>query len=304
MRALQIELEPPDPVAPYVGDAVSVVEFLAVATLVYLLGRYLFHPAVTRVVRARNRRNPTIQAAVDTYLRVLVLVAAVFAGLVAGGYTSLTSPALVIAALTVAVGVAGQEVFGSLVSGLFLVADPNFSVGDFVTWSEGEGTVETVGFRATRIRTPAYETVTVPNTVLTTNTLRRPYGRKRARVDETVHLTYDDEVELACDLLAETAREDDRVLADPEPEAVVDTMGEGLVTLRAMFWVEKPTNHRVADARRRFRREVVDRLPAAGIALGPPNEQDLSGELTVSSVERPDGRGGVGPAGDAERDGA
>ena len=299
MRALQIV---PEPVVPYVGDAVSVGEFLAAATAVYLLGRYIVQPAVTRVVRARNRYNPTIQSAVDTYLGLLVLVAAVFAGLVAGGYTSLTSPALVIAALTVAIGVAGQEVFGSLVSGLFLVADPNFSVGDFVTWSEGEGTVETVGFRATRIRTPAYETVTVPNTVLTTNTLRRPYGRKRARVDETVHLTYDDEVELACDLLAETAREDDRVLADPEPDAVVDTMGEGLVTLRAMFWVDEPTNKRVDGARRRFRREVVDRFSAAGITLGPPNEQDLSGEVTVTGPEgaddRTDGRGRAGEEGE------
>ena len=287
MRALQVEL--PDPLAPYVGDVVSVGEFLVATTVVYLLGRYLVHPAVARIVRVRNRYNPTVQSAVDTYLSLLTLIVAVVAGLIAGGYTSLTSPALVVAALTVAIGVAGQEVFGSLVSGLFLVSDPNFNVGDFVSWPEGEGTVETVGFRATRVRTPAYETVTVPNTELTTNMLRRPYGRKRARVDETIHITYDDEVELALDLLAEIAIEDDRVLADPEPDAIVDTMGEGLVTLRAMFWVGEPTNRRVGDARIRFRREVVDRLPAAGITLGPPNDQDLSGEVAITSPGGSDG---------------
>ena len=299
MRALQVEL--PEPLVPYVGDVVSVGEFLVTATVVYVLGRYLVHPAVTRVVRARNRYNPTVQSAVDTYLSLLILVVAAVAGLIAGGYTSITSPALVVAALTVAIGVAGQEVFGSLVSGLFLVSDPNFNVGDFVSWPEGEGTVETVGFRATRVRTPAYETITVPNTVLTTNTLKRPYGRTRFQIDETIHLTYDDDVELALDLLAGIAREDDQVLADPEPDAVVDAMGEGLVTLRAMFWVDDPTQRRVGGIRRRFRREVVERLTAAGITLGPPNEQDLSGEVTVSSPGGPDGRGGSDD--DAERDG-
>lgn len=277
------------PLSSLLNDVESVVTFVLVASAVYLLGRFLVYPTVVRVVRARNRHNPTIQAAVETYLVYLLLAVAVVAGFVAAGYTSLTDPALVIAAVTLAVGVAGREAIGSLVSGMFLIADPDFNVGDFVSWPGGEGTIQEIDFRVTRIRTPAYETLTVPNTELTTNSLTRPFGRKRARVDETVHLAYDDDVERARELLVEIAREDDRVLADPEPDAIVDTLGEGLVTLRAVFWVDDPTLDRAGGARVRFREEVVDRLPAAGVELGPPSGQSLSGEVTVTARERGDG---------------
>lgn len=278
----------PDPLTGLLADVESVATFALVASAVYLLGRFLLYPAVVRTVRARNRYNPTIQAAVETYLVYLLLAVALMSGVVAAGFTSLADPALIVAAITLAVGVAGREAIGSLVSGMFLIADPDFNVGDFVSWPGGEGEIQEIDFRVTRIRTPAYETLTVPNTELTTNALVRPYGRKRARVDETVHLAYDDDVGRACDLLAEIAREDDRVLSDPEPDAIVDSLGEGLVTLRTVFWVDDPTMERVGGARVRFRGEVVDRLPAAGITLGPPSGQDLSGEVAITSPE-PDG---------------
>ncbi|ESP87598.1 mechanosensitive ion channel family protein [Candidatus Halobonum tyrrellensis] len=291
----------PEPFTAYTGSVEAAVAFLLVAAAVYLVGRLVVEPSVVRVVRARNRRNPTLQSAVETYLGYAVVVVALFAGFVSGGYTSLANPALVVAALTVALGVAGREVLGSLISGLFLIADPDFNVGDFVSWPNGEGTVQEVDFRVTRIRTPAYETLTVPNTELTTNSLTRPFGRKRARIDETIHLAYDDDVELARELLAGIAREDDRVLADPEPNAIVDTLGEGSVTLRAVFWVDDPTGERVYGARVRFRERALERLPAAGIELGAAATQSLSGALAVSATEerddrdRTDGEGGTRP---------
>jgi small-conductance mechanosensitive channel len=44
----------------------------------------------------------------------------------------LARSALIFAAATLAVGVAGQEVIGALIGGLFLVANPNFNVGDWI----------------------------------------------------------------------------------------------------------------------------------------------------------------------------
>ncbi len=44
-------------------------------------------------------------------------------------------------------------VAGALISGLFLVADPDFNVGDWISWPGGEGVVEAVDFRVTRVRT-------------------------------------------------------------------------------------------------------------------------------------------------------
>jgi small-conductance mechanosensitive channel len=128
-----------------------------------------------RVLDARNPGNATLVEAVEGYTQLLVLVVAVAGALVAAGYGHvLSGPVLVVAAVTLAVGVAGQEVIGNLVSGLFLVADPDSNVGDWIAWEDQEGVVETSRFRVTRVRTPNNEVVTVPNTALATSVVRRP----------------------------------------------------------------------------------------------------------------------------------
>jgi small-conductance mechanosensitive channel len=81
-------------------------------------------------------------------------------GIVAAGYGRILSEsAVIIAALTFALGIAGQHVFGSLISGMFPVADPDFNVGDWIEWPGGDGTIEAVDVRVTRVRTPNNETI-------------------------------------------------------------------------------------------------------------------------------------------------
>ncbi|WP_284012200.1 mechanosensitive ion channel family protein [Halobaculum litoreum] len=278
------------------GELLDVVVFLGVTLAVYLLARATVFPLAVRAVRARNRNNPTVQSATETYLAVALAGVALVAGVIAAGYGAVfADSALLIAALTFAVGTAGRDVLGSLVSGLFLVADPDFNVGDWIRWPGGEGTVEAVDFRVTRIRTVDYETVTVPNTELTSNAITRPFGRDRFRVTETVRLAYDDDVDRARELLVEAAEAEPRTLADPAPVARVADLAEGTVALRAEFLVNDPAGGDLVGVRSRFRDRVMDAFADAGITLGPPSGRELTGDVGVTvegspreAAERPE----------------
>jgi len=68
---------------------------------------------------------------------------------------------------------------------------------DRISWPEGEGVVEAVDVRVTRVRTPDNATINVPNTELTANALARPSGRESHRVTETVEIGYDGDTERA-----------------------------------------------------------------------------------------------------------
>lgn len=105
----------PTQFADYEELASATAGFAVAAVVVYLVGRLLLVPGVTRLVSARNRNNPTLQSATETYAHAVVI--------------------------------------GALISGLFLVADPDFNVGDWISWPGGEGVVEAVDFRVTRVRT-------------------------------------------------------------------------------------------------------------------------------------------------------
>jgi len=278
----------PDPLAPYSSILSDLLVFLVTAATVIVIGRLVVAPFLLRVVQSRNRNNPTVVSATETYVQVFVAGTALIAGLLAAGQLRFlvgTDSAIIIAALTFAFSVAGQEVFGSLISGFFLVADPDFNVGDWISWSGGEGVVEAVDFRVTRIRTADNETVVVPNTELTTNVLTRPFGRDRYRITERAYVSYAEDTEHALMELQQLAVNFDRVLTEPAPDASVVELGPDSITVQAELWIDDPARGDVADMRSDFRRAVKRRFDEEDLTLAPAAGRELSGEVTVDRVE-------------------
>ncbi|MXR20421.1 mechanosensitive ion channel family protein [Halobacterium bonnevillei] len=284
-----IAVSPPDWLTDLLAGYTQVLSelfwFTVGFAVVYVVGHVVLVPSVTRVVRSRNRHNPTIETATTTYLRVLVIGFATLTGIITAGYGRvLSESAVIIAAITFALGIAGQQVFGSLISGLFLVADPDFNVGDWIEWPGGEGTIEAVDFRVTRVRTPDNETISVPNTELTANAITRPYGRDTYRITEQAYVAYYEDVERALMELQLIAADNESVLADPAPNARILELGENAITLQAEFWVENPANRDVRLLRSDFRRVVKRQFDEQDITLAPPSAQLLSGELAVTDL--------------------
>lgn len=272
----------PDELVDYWPPLVRAGWFLAGFLLVFLVGWYVLAPAVARVVRRRNRNNPTLQEAITRYVRAILLVVAVFVGAGTAGYGGfLSDSALVVAAATLAVGVAGQEVIGSIVSGLALVVDPEFNVGNYIEWDGGEGTVRSITLRVTRVTAPNGELVTVPNTVLTGGAITRPFGRGRYRVVETVGLAYEEDVEEAMDLLEDVARELDGVLAEPDPAVYVDELGEDAVVLDVHYWIEDPRRRDLFSIQSAYARAAKTRLEEAGVEISPASKRELEGRIEV-----------------------
>ena len=260
--------------------------FLLGFLVVVSVGWFVVEPLVRRAVRRRNRNNPTLQDAITRYVRLLVLLFAVLVGAVVAGYGHIIGDsAIVVAAGTLAVGVAAQTVIGSLVSGLVLVFDPEFSVGNYIEWGEYEGTVQSIQLRATRIETVNAELVTVPNTALTNDAIVRPYGRAEHRIVDHVDVDYEADVTETLRYVREAAAELDAVLEEPAPSAYVEELGDDAVVVRVHYWIERPRPGYVVDVRSAYARAVKRRLEDEGVAISPAPEQELSGSITVDGPE-------------------
>lgn len=271
--------EAPEAVLPSLEVAAVALGAFLVAIL---LGRLLVVPALGRVVARRNPDNETVVEGVQRFATLVVLFAALAVALLASGFGHLLSgSALVVAAATLAVGVAGQEVIGNLVSGLFLVSDPEFNVGDWIVWEDGQGHVEAIRFRVTRVRNGDGEVITVPNTTLATTAIARPYSRDRARIGVRVGVALQEDVDAAEDVLRAAVDGVDGALSTPAPRVVVDELGDDALWLRALFWVGDPTRVDVVEARSAYLRELRDGLEAAGVAYSPPSDHAITGELDV-----------------------
>lgn len=259
-------------------------EFLVTFSVVVLLGWLVLEPVFSRLVRKRNRNNPTLSEALTRYVRLVVLVFAAFVGFGVAGFNDVVSNStLVIAAVTIALGVAGQSVIGSLVSGIALVVDPQFNIGNYIRWSEGEGEVTSITLRVTRVQTPAGALVTIPNTTLTDEGIVRPFEGNRSRTDEYVEIAYEDDIERALSILEAIPEEIDKILSDPAPRVGVDELGGDGVVLRAQYWVEDPIES-MLPVRSAFARAAKAQLNAADIEISPASQRDLEGKIHVADA--------------------
>jgi len=283
----QVTTTPPPAVGPegivdYWPSLVRGAWFLAGFVAVVLVGWFVVEPLVARYVRRRNSNNPTIREAVQRYVRLLVVVVAFFVAAGVAGYGDLIGDsALVIAAATLAIGVAGQTVIGSIVSGIVLVTDPEFNVGDYIEWADGKGTVQSITLRVTRVLTLDGELITVPNTALTSQAITRPYGRGRRRLVEHVGIAYEADVSDALEHLTAAAVAVDDIVAEPTPKAYVDELGDDAVVLRVHYWIEDPRRRDIFGVKSAYAREAKRRLDEAGITISPASKRELLGRIGV-----------------------
>jgi len=81
----------------------------------------------------------------------------------------------------VAVALAAKDTISNLFGSVTVLIDRPFQIGDYVCLEKNlEGTIEQVGFRSTRIRTPYHSLVTLPNSVLANMAIDN-YGMRRVR---------------------------------------------------------------------------------------------------------------------------
>ncbi len=103
----------------------------------------------------------------------------------------------------VAVALAAKDTISNLFGSVTVIIDRPFQIGDYVVLGKDlEGSVEQVGFRSTRIRTPLNSLVTLPNSVLANMAIDN-YGMRRVRRFKTTlqleHSTPLDKLQEFCD---------------------------------------------------------------------------------------------------------
>lgn len=95
-----------------------------------------------------------------------------------------------------AFALAAQDTIKNLFGSLMIFVDRPFQIGDLVSLEGTLGTIEEVGFRSTRVRTPANSLVSVPNGKVVDMVIDNLGMRIYRRFQTNISLTYDTPVEL------------------------------------------------------------------------------------------------------------
>lgn len=124
------------------------------------------------------------------------------------------------AALTVGLGFGLQEIFANFVSGLILLFERPFRVGDVITVNNLDGTVTRIRTRATTILDFDNKEIVVPNkTFITGQLVNWTLSDETTRIVVKVGVDYGTDPALVHRLLAQAAAENPRVLESPAPRS-------------------------------------------------------------------------------------
>ena len=108
-----------------------------------------------------------------------------------------------------ALALASKDAVANLFGSFTVLVDRPFEVGDWVITNGVEGSVETVGFRSTRIRTFYNSLITLPNSLLTSTSVDNMGARRYRRVKITLGVQYDttpEQMDAFCEGIRELIR--------------------------------------------------------------------------------------------------
>ena len=167
----------------------------------------------------------------------------------------------------VAIGFGAQNLVKDFLSGLFMVLEDQYGVGDVIDVGEASGTVEAVGLRVTRLR-DVYGTVWYVRNGEIIRIGNKSQGYAQVVLD--VPMSHQADLELAGRLMQEEAdvlsREEEWeevVLADPEYLGVEQITADGVI-LRLTVKTRPGQQWRVG---RELRRRIKERFDAEDVEL-------------------------------------
>jgi small-conductance mechanosensitive channel len=266
------------------GDLLwDVATFVVAFAVVYLLGRYVLVRVVRRSLSARGFDTAVVQLATTTAGVVALFVAVAVAFTVAGFGSFLAAFATLGGALALALGFAAQDLVGNFVSGVFILKDKPFEVGDWIEWEDESGVVRQVDLRVTKVETFNNEVITVPNSDLANNAVTNAMANDRLRLQFVFGIGYDDDIDVARDIILDDARSLPEVLDDPAPTVRTTELADSYVGLESRIWIDDPGRGKFKEVLSDHVEGVKERFDAEGVEMPYPY-RELAGGISVEEA--------------------
>lgn len=278
------------------GWGVDLIASVLVIVLAWVAARLIVRVFGRRI--ARHVERPSLTRVTLGGIKVGVYLFALLALLRINGL-DLGNIALSVTVFSAVVGVILAPIVGSIISGIFLLADQPYEIGDLIELSEEEtrGFVEDITLRYTKIFTLDNTFIVIPNGEMRSrDVINYSAEDTRTRVALDVLVTYESDIPRARELLEKSARDVDGVISGgpnirvggarypAAPQALISEFADDGIMLRLRYWATEP--YRLQTVRSAVQTNiwtVVEDEPAVEVAYPHVHHvfDETSGELQV-----------------------
>jgi len=177
----------------------------------------------------------------------------------------------------IVIGVASQTSIGNIISGLFLVGEKSFELGDVVKIGDKTGTVYSIDLLSIKVRTFDNVLIRIPNQAVISTELVNVTKFPIRRLDFQIGVAYKEDLRKVKTVLENVARNNPLCLEEPEPVIIFQTFGDSSITITFGIWFEKGNYLAVKNSVFIEIKEAFDR---EGIEIPFPHVSLYAGEAS------------------------
>jgi len=179
--------------------------------------------------------------------------------------------------LTVAVGFASQTSASNIISGLFLLADRPFQVGDVIEVGGTVGIVNGMELLSVKLRTFQNALVRIPNEEMIKTQVTNYTFYPIRRIDVEVGVAYKEDIAKVRDILLEVADRNPLCLEEPPPLFVYKGYGNSSIDLLLGVWIKKENYLAVVNS---IKEDIKVAFDKKGIEIPFPHISVYTGSVT------------------------
>jgi small conductance mechanosensitive channel len=215
------------------------------AILVYIIGSWVIGRLTLLMRKAMTGKHydASLQSFLISLVKVLLTVLLLLTILGMLG-VNLTAFGALLAGLGIAIGAALNGSLGNFAGGVMLLTFKPFKIGDLLEAQGQVGVVKELGIFNTVLLSPENKTIILANGALSTGTIINYTTHGNLRVDITMAIAPDQNIDTAKRVAIDAMLAQPGVLKTPAPEMNVLKVGDGMITfavrpysLQSDYWV-------------------------------------------------------------------
>jgi len=177
----------------------------------------------------------------------------------------------------IAIGFASQTSVSNVISGLFLISEKPFAVGDVIKAGEHSGIVMSIDLLSVKIRTFDNQYIRIPNEKILNTDLTNVTFFPIRRMDLELSISYKNDLGRTREVLLEIADANPYCLREPLPVVIFTGFGDSGQELLFGVWFAKAD---YIDLRNSIMQEIKKRFDAEGIEIPFPHRTIAGGLAT------------------------
>jgi len=220
-------------------SVLSVAQFIIIVAVYIVVARWL-----VALIEQRSKQSSSIsssmQVGLTKFAKVFLYSIAIIVALNSVGI-DLTTLTVFGGAIGVGLGFGLQRIASNFISGFILLFDRSIKPGDVISIGDRFGWVVALHARYIVVKDRDGVETLIPNeNIITSEVTNWSYSDKHVRIKVPVQVSYEDDVDLAMNIMLGSCSVSPRVLTSPEPQVRLVAFEDSGIKLELRLWLDDP----------------------------------------------------------------